>query len=232
MRIGELSRRTQLPIATIKYYQREGLLPPGERTRPNQVGYGELHVLRIRLVRALTEVAGLSIAAIRELLAVMDTPDIPVHQVLGAAQRSLPSAPEPSNDQRWSAALREIAELVDRRGWRVNPNNPGLRAAATVLVTWRELSGDNRAGLLDGYADGVERIAAADLAAVRERGNLEDMVQVVVVGTLLGDTLIAALRRLAQEDASARLFTTGPGIHPVPAPSDPDHAAVDPCSPT
>lgn len=29
MRIGELSRRTGVPVPTIKYYVREGLLPPG-----------------------------------------------------------------------------------------------------------------------------------------------------------------------------------------------------------
>lgn len=226
MRIGELSRLTHLPIATIKYYQREGLLPPGDKTSPNQVSYGELHVRRIRLVRALAEVAGLSIAAIRELLAVMDTPDAPVHQVLGAAQRSLPAAPEPPNGQSWLAALREIAELVDRRGWRVNPDNPSLRAGATVLATWRELGGNKRAGLLEGYAEGVERIAAADLAAVRELGSLEDMVQTVVLGTLLGDALLAALRRLAQEDASARLYSTGPETHQVPDLSEVDHAAA------
>lgn len=215
MRIGELSRLTKVPVPTIKYYQREGLLPPGERTSPNQVGYGEVHARRIRLVRALVEVAGLSIAGIRELLAVLDTPDVPVHQMLGAAQRSLPTAPQPVDGRRWSAALREIAELVDRRGWRVSPGNPGFQAAATVLTTWRELSGDDRPGLLDGYADGVERIAAADLTSVGERTSVEDMVQIVVIGTLLGDALIAALRRLAQEDASARLYA-GPESRPAP----------------
>ena len=36
MRMAELSRRTGVPVPTIKYYLREGLLPPGERTSPNQ----------------------------------------------------------------------------------------------------------------------------------------------------------------------------------------------------
>ena len=33
MWIAELSRRTDVPVATIKYYLREGLLPPGEGGR-------------------------------------------------------------------------------------------------------------------------------------------------------------------------------------------------------
>lgn len=217
MRIGELSRLTKVPVPTIKYYQREGLLPPGERTSPNQVSYGDAHARRIRLVRALVEVAGLSIAGIRELLEVLDAPDVPLHTMLGAAQYSLPTMPAPASGQPWSAARREIAELVARRGWRVSPGNPGLSAAATVLATLREQRGsDEPAGLLDGYADGVERIAAADLAALGEHRSVEDMVHAVVVGTLLGDALLAALRRLAQEDASARLYSTDPGSNPVP----------------
>jgi len=36
MRIGELSRRSGVPVPSIKYYVREGLLPAGERTRPTR----------------------------------------------------------------------------------------------------------------------------------------------------------------------------------------------------
>jgi DNA-binding transcriptional MerR regulator len=39
MRIAELSRRSGVSVPTIKYYLREGLLPPGERTSPNQALY-------------------------------------------------------------------------------------------------------------------------------------------------------------------------------------------------
>jgi DNA-binding transcriptional MerR regulator len=36
MRIGELSKVTGVPVPTIKYYLREGLLPAGELSSPNQ----------------------------------------------------------------------------------------------------------------------------------------------------------------------------------------------------
>ena len=35
MRIAELSQTTGVPVPTIKYYLREGLLPSGELTSPN-----------------------------------------------------------------------------------------------------------------------------------------------------------------------------------------------------
>ena len=56
MRISELSSRSGVPVATIKYYLREGLLPAGERTSATQARYGDAHVERLRLVRALVDV--------------------------------------------------------------------------------------------------------------------------------------------------------------------------------
>ena len=51
MRMAELSHQTTVPVPTIKYYQREGLLPAGERTSPNQVRYDERHARRQRRLR-------------------------------------------------------------------------------------------------------------------------------------------------------------------------------------
>jgi len=67
MRIGELARRSGVSIPTIKYYLREGLLPPGAATAPNQASYGEEHLHRLRLIRALLDVGGLTVAAAREV---------------------------------------------------------------------------------------------------------------------------------------------------------------------
>jgi len=64
VKISELSDQTGVSIATLKFYLREGLLRPGTLTAPNQADYGEAHVRRARLVRALREVAHLSIAQI------------------------------------------------------------------------------------------------------------------------------------------------------------------------
>ena len=72
MRISELSRATGVPVATIKFYLREGLVPEGVRTSPNQAQYDDAHVQRLRLVRALVGVGGLSIAATREVLGHID----------------------------------------------------------------------------------------------------------------------------------------------------------------
>ena len=72
MRIAELSRRSGVPVPTIKYYLREGLLPGGTPTGRNQADYDERHLHRLRLVRALVDVGQVSIAGAREVLGAVD----------------------------------------------------------------------------------------------------------------------------------------------------------------
>src|SRR5882757_5949262 len=189
MRIAELSRRTGVPVPTIKYYLREGLLPPGERTSPNQARYDESHVHRVRLVRALVEVGGLSIAATREVVDVMHaderTPLESIGKVHFAVQRG-GSSDSPAVD-----------ELIDRRGWRVRPTNPARAALADVLTTVERLGHPDMHGLIDTYADAAETLADAEIAALTEDAGVEDMAESVVVLSVLGTALLSALRGLA-----------------------------------
>src|ERR1700682_1693022 len=86
VRIAELSRDSGVPVPTIKYYVREGLLKPGELTSPNQAQYDDSHLRRLRLIRALTEVGRLSVAAVRYLLAAAGAQSTSLHDALGKVQ--------------------------------------------------------------------------------------------------------------------------------------------------
>ncbi|WP_399093445.1 MerR family transcriptional regulator [Streptomyces sp. BBFR2] len=208
MRIGELSRETGVAVPTIKYYVREGLLPAGRLTSPNQAVYEESHARRLRLIRGLMEVGGLSVAAVREVLAAVDSPE-PVHKVLGAAQHAVtpPVGGEPGGLEE---ARNAVAELVRRRGWRVDLANPSVEAMAVTLATFRDIGHGAFEEVLDDYAEACERIARADLEFAGRGAEVDRLVESVVVGTVLGDTVLAAMRRLAQVDASARRFGTAP----------------------
>ena len=92
MRISELSRLSGVSIPSIKYYLRESLLTPGASTGSNQADYGDVHLTRLRLIRALVDVGGLSIAAAREVLSAVDNPDLPLGWVFGVAQYSVSSS--------------------------------------------------------------------------------------------------------------------------------------------
>src|SRR5699024_5975987 len=53
MRISELSTATDVSVASIKYYIREGLIPSGDRVGYNQTRYGNQHIARLKLIGAL-----------------------------------------------------------------------------------------------------------------------------------------------------------------------------------
>ncbi|MFJ3585563.1 MerR family transcriptional regulator [Streptomyces sp. NPDC090127] len=209
MRIGELSRRTGVSVPTIKYYVREGLLPAGELTSPNQASYGETHERRLRLVRALLDVGGLSVAGIREILEAIEDRDRPVHKMLGtAADRVVPRYSEEAGEG-VAEARATVAELVDRRGWHTYDDSPAAEALAVALAALTEIGHADFAEVLDAYAGAAEQVAGADLQYVARNVEREELVESVVVGTVLGDAVFAALRRLAHVDASRKVFGMG-----------------------
>ncbi|MFI0981683.1 MerR family transcriptional regulator [Streptomyces sp. NPDC021093] len=217
MRIGELSRRTGVPVPTIKYYVREGLLPAGELTSPNQAKYGGEHERRLRLIRALLGAGKLSLARIGEILAAVDDTTQPTHKLLGAvagavASPSAVGAGEPSD-----AARRQVAELSERRGWFVPQGHPDSEALARTLSEAERLGHEEFAVALDAYAEAAEKVARADLEYVGGRGARDDVLESVVIGMVLGDAMFASLRRIAQAEASARIYGAGAGGAPSPS---------------
>lgn len=208
MRISELSAETGVAVATIKFYLREGLLPAGERTSANQANYGTAHAQRVRLIRALIEVGGLSIATAREVLAAVDTPELPVNLVFRAAQHAVSEAGlyEPAAEEGSGAA--KVRAVIERRGWHVDPDNPGRHGAARVLDAYERAGHPELAEIWDGYAEGAELVAKADIAALGLQSDLTAMAETVVVGTVLGDALFSSLRRIAQEHISSEHYPT------------------------
>ena len=65
--IGELSRRTGLPVKTLRFWSDEGLLPPATRSSSGYRLYGEDEMIRLDLVRTLRD-AGFSLDTIRKVL--------------------------------------------------------------------------------------------------------------------------------------------------------------------
>ena len=67
MKIGEVAKRSNIGIETIRYYEREGLLLDPERRPSGYRQYDESTVERLEYIRGAKEL-GFTLAEIRELL--------------------------------------------------------------------------------------------------------------------------------------------------------------------
>ncbi len=68
MNIGQLSRATGIPIDTVRYYEKQRLLPPPGRTASGYRQYQAGDVLRLNFIRR-AKALGFTLEEIRELLA-------------------------------------------------------------------------------------------------------------------------------------------------------------------
>lgn len=79
MKIGELARRTDCRVVTIRYYEREGLVPEPARSEANYRLYGEVHVERLAFIRHCRAL-DMTLDEIRALLDCHDHPDRPCRE--------------------------------------------------------------------------------------------------------------------------------------------------------
>ncbi len=210
MQISELSKRSGVAVATVKYYLREGLLPEGERVSATRAEYDDAHARRLALIRALIGVGGLSVAGAKAVLEEVDDPPESLHDVIGSAYMRLPgavpgagAAPERAADRAllllrdlgWDAAERECADevaglaraigAIDAAGLAVSRTDLAEYGLAMGEVAWRE----------------VRRTPTESIPAA---------VRYVVLGTVVVEPLLLALRRLAHVEMSRRLLGAPP----------------------
>ena len=204
MKISEVAERGGATVSTVKYYLREGLVPEGERLSPNQTAYDESHVRRVRLVRALLETGGLSIAAAKRVLSTIDA-EAPLPYAFEAAQHAL-GVGGAATAAASADARRRVWELASASSWRITNDNPGLDVAARVLDGLAAIGFEPSDGYLAAYASAATSMARADLAALLTRDDPDLTAELMIVGTVLGDALAAGLRRLAQQEATAEFF--------------------------
>jgi len=88
MRIGELAKATGTKAETIRYYEREGILPAADRTESNYRDYSDGHLATLIFVRR-ARALGFTMAQVRELLALSDHDDKPCRDVDQLVQRQL-----------------------------------------------------------------------------------------------------------------------------------------------
>lgn len=73
MKIGELAQATQTAVDTIRYYEREGLLPAPARSGANYRVYGQADGRRLAFIRHCRTL-DMTLDEVRELLRLQDQP--------------------------------------------------------------------------------------------------------------------------------------------------------------
>ncbi len=202
MRVSELARRGGVPVATVKYYLRERLLPEGVLTAPNQARYDDAHLARLRLVRALLGPGGLSVSRTRDVLAALDDPPEEFYDLLGVAAAALgDDAPTDPEDHP------RVHTLLRRWGWPVEQEYCAHhQALESALAALDDAEFIPPSGMLDRYAAHLDRIATAEIDAM-PTGSPAAALRYVVLGTVLMEPVLLSMRRIAQQAAAARRFT-------------------------
>ncbi|MFF0018212.1 MerR family transcriptional regulator [Streptomyces sp. NPDC005374] len=211
MRLAELSERSGVSTATIKYYLREGLLAPGHQINATTAEYDEEHLRRLRLVRAMIQVGRVPVTKVREVLGHVDDDSLGRTIRLGAALWALPQVPEPSeDDEHVRAAQHEIGTLLDRLGWentkQLTTISPAYRSLVAAVAAFRRLGYDWGAEQLAPYAELMRRTAVLDLDNLETYPSEAERVEFAILGAILNEPLLQALHRLAQEEESSRRY--------------------------
>lgn len=206
LKISELSLKTEIPLATIKFYLREGLLPPGERTGPNQARYGPEHLSRLRLIRTMRDIGGLSIATIREIL--RHTDDAPDPSILAQVADAIADHPGPviasslTEGPGRGRAEEDVAAVLTRTGWDIRPDSRVRARLVDALMAIRAtVEPDVPAEVLDFYAHAAFDIARNERSQGMSHleGGTDGIVEAVVRGTILWEMVLTTMRRLAHE---------------------------------
>lgn len=72
--IGEMSRRSNVKVPTIRFYEQKGLISAPERSEGNQRRYSIVELQRLSFIKHARDL-GLTIDAIRELIELSDRPE-------------------------------------------------------------------------------------------------------------------------------------------------------------
>ncbi|REE99015.1 MerR family transcriptional regulator [Thermomonospora umbrina] len=207
MRISELGERSGLPVQTIKFYIREGLLPRGVTAGATRAEYGDTHLERLRLIRALREVGDLPVAAIRRILEALDDREVGLHDLFGTTQYAIgPHVDPPDDDPDRRAARADVDALIAELGWRVSEGAPARDLLAQTFAALRGLGFPVSLSDLRPYVDAAVALGSHETRRLPEGTPREQALRGMVVTTVLYERVMMALHRLAQEDASARRF--------------------------
>jgi Cd(II)/Pb(II)-responsive transcriptional regulator len=124
--IGALAQRMQCQTETIRFYEREGLLPPPARSGGNYRLYGEPHLERLGFVRRCRSL-DMTLDEIRLLLQLRDKPAQNCREVNAVLDEHI---------QHVAARIAQLRRMAAAfcRNWRATPMRRGPRLARDMFA--------------------------------------------------------------------------------------------------
>lgn len=179
LKIGEVARRSGVPIATLKYYVREGLIAPIRKSGRTMAWYHPSVVQRIRSIRELQELQFLPLEVIR---------------------KSIDRTSDAADDHAIAESIAEV--LIRRTGKRARSRADVIaRGANAAELEWLQ-----RAGLAVPDADGCYRgddlALLSTLGAARRSGLAAELLPFEILGDYIG-----AMNKLVEIEL--RMFRSG-----------------------
>lgn len=202
MKLADLAEASGVPVATIKFYLREGVLPPGVAHSPRSSDYGPAHLDRLRLIRGMVEVLGAPLEHIRSLTRVLDHPPKSPLAALGSTMAELPSGyPQPRpTDHTTRLAARWLTELGFTHS---DPDSPSAQRLGASLALAEALGISLDPTQLHAYATAARTAARADLDRdpwPDTSGTGAAAATFSALGTVLFEPILLSLRRIAQAE--------------------------------
>lgn len=110
LKVSDIARSAGITADTVRFYEREGLLPPPARTPSGYREYDESAAHRLRFIKG-AQAMGLKLAEIRELLEIQDRGACPCGHTRTLVERRMSEID--AEIQRLSALRRELASMAD-----------------------------------------------------------------------------------------------------------------------
>ena len=199
MLVSELAERAEVPLATVKYYLREGLLPAGAAIGPRRAEYDESHLRRLRVLRLLREVGGVPVSSLRQVVEALDDEALPIHETMTEVADVISVRPDPEPPDPASVAV--VDAVVEAMGWDgVRAQSLDRRRLASLVTL---LNGPGPLGasveILSFYAEVADTLARAEIALVDHDTDRAELLEQMVTGAVVFGEVFAILRQIGHE---------------------------------
>jgi DNA-binding transcriptional MerR regulator len=217
MLVSELADHAGVPLATVKYYLREQLLPAGQMVGPRRAEYDESHLGRLRVLRLLREVGEVPVTSLRRVVEALDDDSLSVHEAMTVVADVISAAPEP--DLQDPDSLATVDAVLGAVGWsHIRPESMDRQRLASLVTL---LKGPGPLGasveVLSFYAAIADQLARAEIALVDQTTDRAQQLEQMVTGSVLFGQVFGLLRQLGHEHHHAEVTHSGRLEEPAPA---------------